>query len=633
MLSDGRQHDDASNGVSVMVHDTKGDLLGLLESNAHYLTRCFRITRKDGTVYRITDHDNNLSFPDAWLDNSSSDKVADVETYSPADGWDASNARTESAMKKNNIEMKGAFGGSFVTDDDILAGLWDWAIVDDFICDWRYPFKGAMRWNKYRLTDFQLNDDVWIAQANNMTSELYRKSGKTYGDTCWHAFGDAHCGIDLTVAGVTEFHCTVDALHASPDHNRSLSYLGVSGSYDGANGLETDYFKAGHVRWTTGNNKGQVYPIRKSLRISSAAVGMIYLNATQDNNKSIFIKNTDGITWTFAWDAWRTTGERGTSPYYVYVSNTGTYISDNIAELKAAINMTLEFKMTASNVDDVSELPSNFNSTSLLQYLKLTQKVHGENGNTTITGDSNTMEIASFGQFGLQTGYGENITPSGGVKAVGAIEFAQSATDFQEGDYIEITDYDGLTWKFIFTFLYSTGTSAGTQQTYVKVVDSSWFTVAYQFSQAIGTTALKVNMLDAYSTNTPKPTSGGSHNGMYVILEQMDYGTSGNTSIVSGGGGTSSNEFTLTDFGTDGLPAGEDVDLNDGGDIIYLQYPTRADVQAGDAFTLFAGCDKLLATCKDVTLAGGVNNKDNFGGFPFLVGTSKLVKTGGKDAQ
>lgn len=263
LLSHERRRADKGNGGCIM-HDTKGDLQNLLDASGHYLTRCLRVTRRDGVIYRVTDHDSLLSFPENWLDTTATDKVGSVQSYSPVDGLNASNSRGEGGLKKNNIEMNGALTGAFVNSDDIIAGLWDWAIVDDFICDWRYPFKGAFRWSKYRLTDFQFNDEVWTAQANSMTSELHRKSGKTYGDTCWHAFGDSHCGIDLNDAGVTEFHATISSLEASPEHNRTLNYSDGASPYDGASTKANEYFKAGHIRWTSGANKGQIYPIRKS---------------------------------------------------------------------------------------------------------------------------------------------------------------------------------------------------------------------------------------------------------------------------------------------------------------------------------------------------------------------------------
>ena len=54
-----------------------------------------------------------------------------------------------------------------------------------------------------------------------------------------------------------------------------------------------------------------------------------------------------------------------------------------------------------------------------------------------------------------------------------------------------------------------------------------------------------------------------------------------------------------------------------------LQVPTGKLIQVGDTFTAFQGCDRLLATCRDV-----FNNVDNFRGFPHLPGLDEMLKVG-----
>jgi hypothetical protein len=50
----------------------------------------------------------------------------------------------------------------------------------------------------------------------------------------------------------------------------------------------------------------------------------------------------------------------------------------------------------------------------------------------------------------------------------------------------------------------------------------------------------------------------------------------------------------------------------DGAKTLALINPFNYAVSAGDTFTIFPGCNKTLATCE------AVNNKENFGGFPFI---------------
>tara|TARA_R110002020_G_scaffold41325_3_gene121955 strand:+ start:309 stop:1718 length:1410 start_codon:yes stop_codon:yes gene_type:complete len=389
-----------------MAHDAKGDLKNLLDASGHHLTRCFRVTRKDGEVHRFTNHDQKITFTEGWLDASATDKLASPQTYTPVDSWDASNARAESAMKKSNIDLMGAFGGSVITKDDILAGLWNWAILDDFIVDARYPFKGAVRHNKYRLTDFVMTDNGWVAQANTMTSEMYRKSGKVFSDTCWHALGDSMCGIDMDVAGSTHFKCTVD----SSALNRKIEFADISGSHSGAESEPKNMFKSGHIKWLTGNNKGQLYPVRASSTSAEVAVGMLYVYWVITMGEFFNITDSEGTTFKFVFIASGVNGSSGGTNIVNVLHGNGTLgtavVADNIT---SAIN-GCALKVTASEVTDVADLPNNHGDSSVTRYVKLTQDIKGEAGNTEITESSTTnndaFKVYNFGENGLSKGLG-----------------------------------------------------------------------------------------------------------------------------------------------------------------------------------------------------------------------------------
>ncbi|MBI2718145.1 MAG: DUF2163 domain-containing protein [Rhizobiales bacterium] len=57
-----------------------------------------------------------------------------------------------------------------------------------------------------------------------------------------------------------------------------------------------------------------------------------------------------------------------------------------------------------------------------------------------------------------------------------------------------------------------------------------------------------------------------------------------------------------------------------------LFLPMPRAIQAGDAFTITAGCDKLLATCRD-----RFSNVVNFGGFPHIPGNDFALSYASKD--
>jgi len=231
------------------------------------LTRCMKITREDGEIYRVTEHDQTLTIHEGVFDGSS-DPWDNAEVYSPVDGWDASNARAEAAMKEANIELTGVFGGTLVTSSDIQAGLWDMATIDDFRVDWRYPWHGVIRHQVYRLGDFKYDNEVWVAQAYNRYSEFQKKSGNVYRKLCHHAFGNAACGVNTSNPGTTVFKCLVEDGNGDSSYNITMQFdiPGDAASYDGADDQEDDFFAMGHIVWTTGDNKGQIYPVRSNTK-------------------------------------------------------------------------------------------------------------------------------------------------------------------------------------------------------------------------------------------------------------------------------------------------------------------------------------------------------------------------------
>lgn len=78
-------------------------------------------------------------------------------------------------------------------------------------------------------------------------------------------------------------------------------------------------------------------------------------------------------------------------------------------------------------------------------------------------------------------------------------------------------------------------------------------------------------------------------------------------------------KLTWTSGDNDGLSF--DVKLHSGASV-ELQLDCPNDVQVGDTFNIIAGCDKLIDTCKTK-----FTNFVNYGGFPFIPGTERMMLT------
>jgi uncharacterized phage protein (TIGR02218 family) len=243
-----------------MAHDTRESLQSLLDGQTLRVTRIYRITRRDGTVLRLTDHDEEIVCREGYLDGSA-DSLSGDYTYTPAVGVFGSAIRQEAALKPQSMEIEGLIDSALITDAELRAGVYQNAIVDIAYCDWQYPWLGFFRHNEYRITDFEYDEERWTATVVNKASELQRKIGKRWSRTCWHTFMDEGCGIAQTPGTTTFPGQQLSNLDPSKPTTRFSFIPGAT--YDGT--LEVDsFYKGGHLRFTTGANAGQSYPIYKS---------------------------------------------------------------------------------------------------------------------------------------------------------------------------------------------------------------------------------------------------------------------------------------------------------------------------------------------------------------------------------
>lgn len=96
---------------------------------------------------------------------------------------------------------------------------------------------------------------------------------------------------------------------------------------------------------------------------------------------------------------------------------------------------------------------------------------------------------------------------------------------------------------------------------------------------------------------------------------------------VFGATGLTSQSDTYYAYGlitwTSGSNIGIEVEVDtyiDATRLFALRIPMPFNIEVGDGFTVVAGCDKLLATCRDK-----FDNVVNFGGFPTIPGTDAIA--------
>lgn len=158
-----------------------------LSSGTLRLTVCMRIVRRDGTTFRFTDHDRELTMQDTGA------------VYQPQDSASADSAVTYNADgSPDKIDLMGALVPNGVSRDDIQGGLFDFAEVFIFRTIWDDPMEDDEELMKGRFGTTELEDNRFVTDFTSLASALDQEIGRVHSPVCDANLGDNLCQVRLT---------------------------------------------------------------------------------------------------------------------------------------------------------------------------------------------------------------------------------------------------------------------------------------------------------------------------------------------------------------------------------------------------------------------------------------------------
>lgn len=216
------------------MRDIDPRLQAALDSGATTHCRCWRLERSDGTVLGFTDHDRTIAFAGT--------------TYRADTGLDAAALQTSTGLSVDNSQAMGALSDSAITEEDIRAGRFDGAVVDQYLVDWRDP---SIRLHLFHGTigELRRTDTSFEAELRGPTEALNLPVGRTMQRSCDRVVGDAKCRVALDDPAF-RFDGVVTA--------GAGSCIEVSEAGPFAPG----WFTGGLLRWTDGRNMGLTSTVR-----------------------------------------------------------------------------------------------------------------------------------------------------------------------------------------------------------------------------------------------------------------------------------------------------------------------------------------------------------------------------------
>ena len=206
-----------------------------LAEGATTLCRCWRLTRRDGTVLGFTDHDRDIAIG--------------ADLFRAGSGLEAHETSAELGFAIGGGEVAGALSSDAITEADIAAGLYDDAGVELLLVNWAKPSQHVVR-EVASIGEIRREDGAFVAELRGPMHRLDEERGLRFRATCSADLGDARCGIDLDDPA---FHA--DGIVLSTDGATSLRASGLAGHAAGR-------FTAGRLLWTGGANAGLAGEVR-----------------------------------------------------------------------------------------------------------------------------------------------------------------------------------------------------------------------------------------------------------------------------------------------------------------------------------------------------------------------------------
>lgn len=210
------------------------------------LCTCWRLERRDGVVYRWTDHDDDLTID------------GDLYLSAAHGGFDRSAIESSLGLSAADLELVGFLGGA-LDKAELSAGLFDYAKIQVFMVNWAEPSMGAIDLRHGLLGEVQTTDtDIFKVELRGLQDPYSQIIGETYSPECRANFCDARCKLPLA-------SYTTSVVVASVTNRRRFSI-----NLDPATVIAAPpgMFNVGVVRFTSGANVGRPMEIKSLLGVS-----------------------------------------------------------------------------------------------------------------------------------------------------------------------------------------------------------------------------------------------------------------------------------------------------------------------------------------------------------------------------
>ena len=186
-----------------------------IEGGVTSLASCWHIIRTDGQEFFFTDHDQDL-------------KVSG-DLYLASDGYNRSALKNSASLDTDEMELGGVLDNAHLSEEELQAGLYDYAEVRFFLVNWQDVDAGIIPLRKGWIGEVSWSDGLYSAELRGLSNALQRQIGAVYTPECTADLGDGRCKIDLTALSEADVIASVVSSQAVT----LSSFAGADGALNG----------------------------------------------------------------------------------------------------------------------------------------------------------------------------------------------------------------------------------------------------------------------------------------------------------------------------------------------------------------------------------------------------------------
>ncbi|GAB5457394.1 MAG: DUF2163 domain-containing protein [Henriciella sp.] len=188
------------------------ELSAALAGEALTLCLCWRLTRSDGFVLGLCDHDRALE--------------VDGVTYMPGATLEAGRFSQSADLKPGRGAAAGALSADAITEEDLLAGLWTRCRIDLLRVDWSQQGLGSIPvWSGFLSEITRNSQGSFEAELVSLKADLERPVGRILQKHCDAVLGDERCGFPANGETCDQSFSTCRDVFQNTDNFRGFPHM------------------------------------------------------------------------------------------------------------------------------------------------------------------------------------------------------------------------------------------------------------------------------------------------------------------------------------------------------------------------------------------------------------------------